>query len=40
MWKRRGAWRGLSGILEGKTALGRPRSKWEDKIKMGLREVG
>ena len=31
---------GFSGELEGKTALGRPRSKWEDNIKMDLREMG
>jgi hypothetical protein len=27
-------------ILVGKRPLGRPRHKWEDTIKMGLREVG
>jgi hypothetical protein len=25
---------------EGKRALGRPRRKWEDNIKMDLREIG
>ena len=25
---------------EGKTALGRPRNRWEDNIKMDLQEVG
>jgi hypothetical protein len=30
----------LAGISEGKTLLGRPGRKWEDNIKMGLREIG
>jgi hypothetical protein len=30
----------LVGRPEGKRPLGRPRRKWEDNIKMGLREVG
>ena len=30
----------LVGKLEGKRPLGRPRRRWEDKIKMDLREVG
>ena len=30
----------LVGIPEGKRPLGRPRRRWEDKIKMDLREVG
>jgi len=28
------------GKREGKRPLGRPRSRWEDNIKMGLQEVG
>ena len=28
------------GKPEGKRLLGRPRRRWEDNIKMGLREVG
>ena len=28
------------GKPEGKRTLGRPRRKWEDNIKMALREVG
>jgi len=30
----------LVGKPEGKSPLGRPRRRWEDNIKMGLREVG
>ena len=29
----------ISGIPEGKRPLGRPRSRWEDNIKMYLQEV-
>jgi hypothetical protein len=29
----------LVGKLEGKTPLGRPRSRWEDNIKTDLQEV-
>jgi hypothetical protein len=28
------------GVYEGKRPLGRPRRKWEDNIKMELREMG
>jgi hypothetical protein len=39
-----GEGRGFYGILvgrpEGKRPLGRPRRKWEDNIKMDLREIG
>ena len=28
------------GKYEGKRALGRPRRRWEDNIKMNLQEVG
>jgi len=31
---------GFGGKPEGKRRLGRPRSRWEDNIKMGLQEVG
>jgi hypothetical protein len=34
----RGAYRVLVGRLEGKRPLGRPRSMWEDNIKMDLGE--
>jgi hypothetical protein len=34
---RRGACRGLVGKPEGKTALERPRRRWENNIKMDLR---
>jgi hypothetical protein len=30
----------LVGKLEGKRELGRPRHRWEDNIKMDLREIG
>jgi hypothetical protein len=34
------AYRALVGKPEGRRPLGRPRSRWEDNIKMDLREVG
>ena len=34
------AYRALVGKPEGKRPLGRPRRRWEDNIKMDLREVG
>jgi hypothetical protein len=40
MGKRRGAYRALVGKREGRRPLGRPRRRWEDNIKMDLREVG
>jgi hypothetical protein len=40
MGERRGAYRALVGKPEGRRPLGRPRRRWEDNIKMGLREVG
>ncbi|KAJ4443903.1 hypothetical protein ANN_05690 [Periplaneta americana] len=40
MGESRNAYRVLVGRLEGKRPLGRPRHRWEDNIKMGLREVG
>ena len=36
----RNAYRVLVGKSEGKRSLGRPRCRWEDNIKMDLREVG
>ena len=40
MGKRRGVYRVSVGKPEGKRPLGRPRSRWEDNIKMGPQEVG
>jgi hypothetical protein len=40
MGERRGAYRALVGKPEGRRALERPRRRWEDNIKMDLREVG
>ena len=40
MGEGRGVHRVLVGKPEGKRPLGRPRRRWEDKIKMDLREVG
>jgi hypothetical protein len=37
---KRGAYRILVGRPEGRRPLGRPRRRWEDNIKMDLREVG
>jgi hypothetical protein len=36
----RGVYRVLDGRPEGKRPLGRPRHRWEDNIKMDLREIG
>jgi hypothetical protein len=36
----RGAYNILVGRPEGRRPLGRPRSGWEDNIKMDLREIG
>jgi hypothetical protein len=38
--ERRGAYRALVGNPEGRSPLGIPRRRWEDNIKMDLREVG
>jgi hypothetical protein len=38
--ERRGAYRVLVGKPEGKRPLERSRHRWEDNIKMYLREVG
>jgi hypothetical protein len=40
MGERRGAYRALMGKPERRRPLGRPRRRWEDNIKMHLREVG
>jgi hypothetical protein len=40
MGDRRGAYMALVGKPEGRRQLGRPRRRWEDNIKMDLREVG
>ena len=40
MGDRRGAYKVLEGKPEGKRPLGRPRHRWEDNIKMGLKFVG
>jgi hypothetical protein len=40
MKERRGVYRVLVGRPEGKRPLGRPRLRWEDNIKMDLREIG
>jgi hypothetical protein len=36
----RGVYRALFGRPEGKRVLGRPRRRWEDNIKLDLREIG
>jgi hypothetical protein len=36
----KGVYRVLVGRLESKRPLGRPRRRWEDNIKMDLREIG
>jgi hypothetical protein len=40
MGERRGAFRALVGKPEGRRPLERPRRRWEDNIKMDLREFG
>jgi hypothetical protein len=40
MGARRNAYRILVGLLEGKRPLGRPRPRWEDNIRMDVREIG
>ena len=39
MGERKGVYRVLMGKSEGKRPLGRPRSRWDDNIKMDLQEV-
>jgi hypothetical protein len=40
MGEGRGVYMVLVGRLEGKRPLGRPRRRWEDNIKLDLREIG
>jgi hypothetical protein len=40
MGEERNVYRGLMGKPEGKRPLGRPRRRWEDGIRMALREIG
>jgi hypothetical protein len=40
MGEKRNGYRILVGKPEGKRPLGRPRRRWEDNIKMDLREIG
>jgi hypothetical protein len=40
MGERRGVYRVLVGRPEGKRPLGRPRRRWEESIKLELREIG
>jgi hypothetical protein len=40
MGEKRNAYRILVGNPEGKKPLGRPRCRWEDNIRMDLREIG
>jgi hypothetical protein len=40
MGERRGAYRALVGKPEGRRPLGRRRRRWEDNVKMYLREIG
>ena len=40
MGEGRGVYRILVGKPEGRRPLGRPRRRWEDNIRMDLREVG
>jgi hypothetical protein len=40
MGEKRNACRILVGKPEGKRTLGRPRRRWEDNIRMDLREIG
>jgi hypothetical protein len=40
MGKERNLYKVLVGKSEGKKPLGRPRLRWEDGIRMDLREIG
>jgi hypothetical protein len=40
MGEERNVYKVLVGKLEGKRPLGRPRRRWEDGIRMDLREIG
>jgi hypothetical protein len=39
-WEKTNAYRVLMGKPEGKRPLGRPRRRWENNIRMDLREIG
>jgi hypothetical protein len=39
-WDRKKVYRVLVGKPEGKKPLGRPSRRWEDGIKMDIREIG
>jgi hypothetical protein len=40
MWKRKGAYRVVVEKPEGRRPLGRPRSRWDNNIKIYFTEVG
>jgi hypothetical protein len=40
MGEERKVYKGLVGKPKGKRPLGRPRRRWEDRIRMDLREIG
>jgi hypothetical protein len=40
MGEGRGVYRVFIGRREGKRPLGRPRRRWEDNMKLNLREIG
>jgi hypothetical protein len=40
MGEGRGVYRVLAGMPKGKRPLGRPRHRWEDNMKLNLRETG
>jgi hypothetical protein len=40
VWDTRKVYKVLVGKPEGKRPLGRPRRRWEDRIRMDLREIG
>jgi hypothetical protein len=40
MGKERKVYKVLMGMPEGKRPLGRPRRRWEDVVRMDLREIG
>jgi hypothetical protein len=40
MGEERGVYRGLVGKPEGTRPLGKPRCRWDDKIRMDLQRVG
>jgi hypothetical protein len=40
MGNRRDVYRAVVGKPEGEITIGRPRSEWEDNIKVNLKEVG